>query len=213
MLLATTPSLFGSSSVTTRCPLCPQGPRGDDLSPALFFLFSQGFPLPPFCPLKRVGSDHLDVWALPRGQGGSEGGSCFLPPPFPQAHCAAFVPRLRLASSFPSCFCVLPLTPHRLPCPCPTPPQRNEMSAQDMGPIYVNPACPLCCPSVPSTRASQRPHFVARPCPVANFSSTIGLLPLPGVLPLSTRGASSNRGRSQTSPPLWEGRGAPSTLH
>lgn len=142
MLLATRPSLFGSSSVTTHCPLCPQGPRGDDLSPALFFLFSQGFPLPPSCPLKRVGSDHLDVWALPRGQGGSEGGSCFLPPPFPQAHCAAFVPRLRLASSFPSCFCVLPPTPHRPPCPCPTPPQRNEMSAQDMGPIYVNPACP-----------------------------------------------------------------------
>lgn len=211
--MATRPSLFGSSSVTTRCPLCPQVPRGDDLSPALFFLFSQGFPLPPSCPLKRVGSDHLDVWALPRGQGGSEGGSCFLPPPFPQAHCAAFVPRLRLASSFPSCFCVLPPTPHRpyMPLPHTSPKKQNVSSGYGANPCESSMS--LCRPSVPSTRASQRPHLVARPRPVANFSSTIGLLPPPGVLPLSTRGASSNWGGSQTSPPLWEGRGAPSALH
>ena len=80
MLLATRPSLFGPSSVAAHCPLSPQGPCGDGLSHALFFLFSQGFPLPPSCPLKRLGSDHLDVWALPRGQGGSEGGQ-LLPAP------------------------------------------------------------------------------------------------------------------------------------
>lgn len=56
-----------SSSVIMLCPLSPRGLRGDDLSPALFFLFSQGCPLPSTCPLKRLGSDHLDVWALPRG--------------------------------------------------------------------------------------------------------------------------------------------------
>ena len=80
MLLATRPSLFGPSSVAARCPLSPQGPRGDGLFHALFFLFSQGFPLLPSCPLKRLGSDHLDVWAPPRGQGGSEGGQ-LLPAP------------------------------------------------------------------------------------------------------------------------------------
>lgn len=212
MLLATRPSLFGSSSVTTHCPLCPQGPRGDDLSPALFFLFSQGFPLPPSCPLKRVGSDHLDVWALPRGQGGSEGGSCFLPPPFPQAHCAAFVPRLRLASSFPSCFCVLPPTPHRPPCPCPTPPQRNEMSAQDMGPIYVNPACPsvalVSLQPGPASAPALSQGLVLSPtsraqsgCSHSRCSATLNQRCL------------FQPGRESDQPPLWEGRGAPSALH
>lgn len=75
-----------------------------------------------------------------------------------------------------------------------------------MGPICVNPACP--CLALAST------HLVAWPRPlVPNLSSTSGLLPPPSVPPLSTRGASSSRGGSQTcSPrsPLWEGHRAPS---
>lgn len=73
------------------------------------------------------------------------------------------------------------------------------MSAQDMGPIYVTPACP-CVALVSLQPGPARAPLVARPRPVANFSSTIGLLPSPGVLPLSTRGASSNWGGSQTCP-------------
>lgn len=68
-----------------------------------------------------------------------------------------------------------------------------------MGPIYVNPACP-CVALVSLQPGPARAPLVARPRPVANFSSTIGLLPSPGVLPLSTRGASSNWGGSQTCP-------------
>lgn len=210
--MATRPSLFGSSSIITHCPLSPQGPRGDDLSPALFFLFSQGFPLLPSCPLKRLGSDHLDVWALPRGQGGSEGGQLLPVPTLSPGPLCCFCAKIKVSQSLPDLFCVLPPTPHHLPCPCPTPPQRIEMSAQDMGPICVNPACP-CVTLVSLQPGPASAPLVTRPHPLANFSSTIGLLPPPGVLPLSTRGASSNWGRSQTCPPLWEGCGAPSALH
>lgn len=199
MLLATRPSLFGPSSVAAHCPLSPQGPCGDGLSHALFFLFSQGFPLPPSCPLKRLGSDHLDVWALPRGQGGSEGGQLLPAPTLSPGPLCCFCAKIKVSQSLPVLFCVLPPTPHHPPCPCPTPPQRIEMSAQDMGPIYVNPACP-CVALVSLQPGPARVPLVARPRPVANFSSTIGLLPPPGVLPLSTRGASSNWGGSQTCP-------------
>lgn len=109
------PDPLMSSSIITICPLAPRGLRGDDLSP-LSFLFSQGCSLPPSCLLRRLGSDHLDVWALPREQGGS-GGRLLPGPPFPQACCAAFVPipshpvlRASTSASSP----LLPL-PHRLP--------------------------------------------------------------------------------------------------
>lgn len=86
----------------------------------------------------------MTTWMSGPCQGDREGqreASCFLPPPFPQAHCAAFVPRLRLASPFPSCSVCFRL-PLITAMPLPHTSQRIEMSAQDMGPIYVNPACP-----------------------------------------------------------------------
>lgn len=183
------PDPRGSSSITMRCPLFPKGLRGDDSPPTpnLFSLFSQGLPLPPSCPPKGLGSDHLDVWALPRGQGGSEGGWPLPAPTLsPRACCAAFVPRL--ANPFPSSSGVLPSPPHLPSCPCPTPPQRIEMSAQDMGPVCVNPACPSVAPSVPSTWASQRP-----PCPMAS-SSCLQLLEHNRASPTSRCPAALNQG-------------------
>lgn len=119
MLLATRPSLFGPSSVAARCPLSPQGPCGDGLSRALFFLFSQGFPLPPSCPLKRLGSDHLDVWALPRGQGGSEGGQLLPAPTLSPGPLCCFCAKIKVSQSLPVLFCVLPPTPHHRHAPAP----------------------------------------------------------------------------------------------
>lgn len=100
------------------CPLSPNCLCGNDLFPILFFLFSQGCPLPPSFPLKRLGSDHLDVWALPRGQGGLEGDR-LLPDPtlslgLPCCFCA------KASQSLPILFCVLPPLPHLPSCFCPT---------------------------------------------------------------------------------------------
>lgn len=163
-------------------------------SPILFFLFSQGCPLPPSFPMKRLGSDHLDVWALPRGQGGLEGGR-LLPDPTlsPRACCAAFVPRL--ASPFPSCSACFRLCLISPPASAPPPPQRSEMSAQDMGPICVSPACPFN-PSRP-VPTSELPCLTAWPHPlVPKFLSTTGLLPPPGLLLLLTKVVSYNKGRN-----------------
>lgn len=63
------------------------------------------------------------------------------------------------------------------------------------------------CPSVPFTRADQRPplNSFASLCGLLflspNFLSTIGLLPPPGFLPLLTQVASYNKGRNHTCSP------------
>lgn len=112
-------------------------------------------------PLPGLGRGwEVTTWMSGPCQGDREGqreAGCFLPPPFPWACCAAFVPRL--ANPFPSssvCFPLCLISPSS-PAPPPPHPQRIEMSAQDMGPICVNPACPLSHPHVPSTRADQCP--------------------------------------------------------
>lgn len=130
-----------SSSIRIALSLLPQRSPVMTALPPCSFSLVRAAPLPLSCPLRRLGSDHLDVWALPRGQGGSEGGR-LLPAPTlsPQACCAAFVPRL--ANPFPPCSVSFRLCFISPPAPAPPPPQRIEMSAQDMGPIYVNPACP-----------------------------------------------------------------------
>lgn len=87
-------------------------------SPMPFFLFSQGCLLPPSCPLKRLGSDHLDVWALPRGQGGTEGDRLLPAPTLSPGLLCCFC--AKASQSLPVLFYVLPPLPHLPSCPCPT---------------------------------------------------------------------------------------------
>lgn len=105
------------------CPLSPKGPHSDDLFPSLFFLFSQGCPLPPSCPLRRLGSDHLDVWALPRGQGGSEGDWLLPAPTLSLGLLCCFC--AKASQSLPILFCELPPLTHLPSCPCPTTSPKN----------------------------------------------------------------------------------------
>ena len=144
----------------------------------------------------------MTTWMSGPCQGDREGqreAGRFLPPPFPRASLCCFC--AKVSQSLPVLFPVLPPPPRLPSCPRPTPPQRIEMPAQDMGPICVNPACP-CVALVSPQPGPASAHLVVRPRPlVPNFSSTIGLLPPPGVLPLSTRGASSSRGGSQSCSP------------
>lgn len=107
-----------SSSIIALRPLSPEGLRPDGLSPALLCLPRQGCP-----PLPALGRGwEVTTWMSGPCQGDREGqreAGCFLPPPFPWACCAAFVPRL--AHPFPSSsVCSLPclMSPSR---PCPTP--------------------------------------------------------------------------------------------
>lgn len=84
----------------------------------------------------------MTTWMSGPCQGNREGqkeAGCFLAPPFPQACCAAFVPRL--ANPFPSCSTCFHLCFFSPPTPAPPPPRIIEMSIQDVGPICVNPAC------------------------------------------------------------------------
>lgn len=108
----------------------PKGLRRDDLSPALFCLLRQGCPLP----LPALGRGwEVTTWMSGPCQGDREGqreAGCFLPPPFPWARCAAFVPRL--ANPFPSssvCFHLCLISP-----PTPTPhrplPPPKELKCQ-----------------------------------------------------------------------------------
>lgn len=82
-------------------------------------------PSPPSCPRKRLGSDHLDVWALPRGQGGSEGGRLLPAPTLSLGLLCCFCAKVSRSLSVQ--FCVLPrrLISHSCPCPTPTTPPKN----------------------------------------------------------------------------------------
>lgn len=137
------------------CPLAPKGLRGDDLSPALFFLLRQG-PLPPSCPPKRLGSDHLDVWALPRGQGGSEGGRLLPAPTLSLGLLCCFC--AKVSQSFSVQFCVLPPLPHLPSCPCPTlPSPKNRNVSSGYGANLCESSMSLSRPPVPSAQANWRP--------------------------------------------------------
>lgn len=94
------------------------------LSPAGSPCLTSSLPLPPSCPLKRLGSDHLDVWALQGDREGQREAGCFLPPPCPRAAvllCAnANVSQSLPSPPFPPLpsppvpslpFCVLPTSP------------------------------------------------------------------------------------------------------
>lgn len=99
--------------------ICPLKVSGSDLSPALFFLSCQGCPSPPSWPLKRLGSDHLDVWALPRGWGGGDQREAgyFLPPTLSTGLLCCFCAKVSQSCSvcFHLCPISLLLLPHRLP--------------------------------------------------------------------------------------------------
>lgn len=86
-------------------------------SPLPCVFFSQGCPLPPSCPLKRLGSDHLDVWAPPRGQGGTEGDWLLPAPTLPLGLLCCFC--AKTSQSLPVLFYVLLPLPHVPSCPCP----------------------------------------------------------------------------------------------
>lgn len=106
------------------------------------YSFSVAKAAPSLLPALRRGWE-VTTWMSGPCQGDREGQretGCFLPPPFPWACCAAFVPRL--ANPFPFCSACFRLRLISPPAPAPLPPQRIEMSAQDMGPICVSPACP-----------------------------------------------------------------------
>lgn len=155
-----------SSSIIMLCPLSPKGLRGDDLSPALFFLFSQGCPLPPSCPLKRLGSDHLDVWALPRGQGGSEGDWLLPAPTLSLGLLCCFCAK---ANPFPFCSMCFRLCLISPPAPAPLPPPKNSNVSSGYGANLCESSMSLFHPSVPSARADQRP-------PLNSFASLHGLI-------------------------------------
>lgn len=136
------------------CSLSPQGLCDDDLSPALFFLCNQGCPLPPSCLLKRVGSDHLDVWALPRGQGGSEGDRLLPAPTLSPGLLCCF--RAKASQSLPVLFCVLPPPPPLLPPPHCLP---KELKCQlRIWGQSVSPACPCFALVSLQPQADQCPH-------------------------------------------------------
>lgn len=125
VLLATRPLHFILLSELL-CPLSfPKVPIVMTSPPSLFFLFSQGCPLPPSCPLRRLGSDHLDVWALPRGQGGSEGGQLLPAPTLSLGLLCCFC--AKASQSLPILFCELELLslPHLPSCSCPTTSPKN----------------------------------------------------------------------------------------
>jgi hypothetical protein len=117
------------------------------------FLSGQGCALP-FLALRRGWEVTTWMSRLCREdrEGQREAGH-FLPPPFPWACCAAFVPRL--TSPSPVLLCVLPPLPHFPPAPAPPSPQRIGMSAQDLCESSVY----LSLPSVPSAWADQRPNL------------------------------------------------------
>lgn len=137
--------------------LYPPSPRkglcADDSFPALSWLLLWA-PPPPSCPQERLGSDHLDVWALPTGQGGSAGGWLLpapspLPPGLPCCFCAKVS-----QSPLPALSLGLPPQPQRPSCPTPT--QRIYASAQDVGLMCVSESSMyLCLHSIHATQAGE----------------------------------------------------------
>lgn len=122
----------------------------------------------------------MTTWMSGPCQGDREGqreAGHFLPPPFPRASLCCFC--AKVSQSLPVLFPVLPPPPRLPSCPRPTPPQRIEMPAQDMGPICVSPACP--CVALVSLQPGPASAHLVRPRPlVPNFSSTIGFSHLQG---------------------------------
>lgn len=110
-----------SSSITSRSALSP--PKVSVLMtfplPCSVSL-GRAAPSPPSCPRKRLGSDHLDVWALPTGQGGSEGGRLLPAPTLSLGLLCCFCAKVSRSLSVQ--FCVLPPRPH-LPLLPPAPPR------------------------------------------------------------------------------------------
>lgn len=136
--------------------LYPPSPRkglcADDGFPALSWPPLRAL-LPPSCPQERLGSDHLDVWALPRGQGGSVGGWLLpahtLSPGLPCCFCA------KVSQSLPPCPIPWASTSASSPLP-PHPHPKNYASAQDVGLVCVSESSMhLCLRSIHATQAGE----------------------------------------------------------
>lgn len=172
-----------SSSIRIALSSLPQrSPVMTSLPPWSFSLV-RAAPLPLSCPLRRLGSDHLDVWALPRGQGGSEGGLLLPAPTLSPGLLCCFC--AKASQSLPILFCELPPLLHLPSCPCPTTSPKNSNVSSGYGANLCESSMSLFCPSVPSTRANQRPPLNSLASLhglilLSRFLSTIGLLPPPG---------------------------------